>query len=235
MNLINLVLYQSCNQSCKHCPMKQWIYAPNAVDANGNKLNALTNEIILNWYDKYIDPNICLTQINGGEPALYPEINTLIPALTKRGHKGIVLTNGSLYVPQSDNFKRCAAWHMGYDMPKYYDLILILKNPYEDWQKKVEHCKQNNIMYEVFEFQYFNDENAPALREIDPYINPEYIDYVSTIYASGTMAGCPSAAVIEGKSILKMSEPEMYPIKEKCPHCQTVRAFEVFCKRFNIL
>jgi len=202
--------------------MKKWTYEPDALDENGNRYNALTNEILLKWLDKYLDPKENYIEISGGEPGMYPEIKTLIPALTEKGYKGLIKTNGSRSIPESKNFKRIAAWHKDKPFPEYYDLILILKNPNDNWQEKEEYCKDRNIAHVCFDYQYYNKPNQPRT----VYPNRELIKSVTTMYASGNMAGC-SNQFQPDKSIFKDSEPSFFD-SSSCTYCGNIGGFESF-------
>jgi len=218
MKLLYLILYSICNQKCIHCPMKGFSFT-----------NTLTNTALLKWVDKYIDPINSLIEITGGEPALYPEIETLIPELNKRGYKGLIKTNGTLPMPRTNNFKKIGAWHKANKtMPVDRDLILILRNPDDNWQEKEKYCIDNNILYAVFDYQTYEAGDRHGERKT---VYPNCIlKEVTVIHPDGNMTDCFCNKAIENKSVFNMDEPVFFDLK-KCPLCGNVSANEYFLKK----
>jgi hypothetical protein len=225
MKLFELVLFQSCNYSCKDCPMKKWLYKPDAVDDKGVKRNGINNELLFEWLDKYLDPKEWFIEITGGEPGLYPEIKTLITGLIRRNYKGIIRTNGSQNMPMLPSFKLVSAWHKGKDLPKYYNFIVILENPDDDWKKKEEYCKDNNIPYAVFPYKFFSTDCSQTT-EYPPSVN-RIFSKMTTMFSSGAITGCFGGGAVMEHSLQKMSEPIIYDLL-KCPTCGNVTAAEYF-------
>jgi len=206
--------------------MANWTYDPDECFPDGRRKNALNNIDLLKWIDKYIDPDKWLTRISGGEPSLYPGIVELIPALSDRGHHGIIETNGLNYIPKTKNFKLVSAWHKANkEMPKYYDLILILKNPDDNWEEKEKYCIKNDIPHVCFPYLTYDGKNKERSAYIDHCM---IIKNMTTIFASGDITGCFSGQAVEGKSIFKMSEPEIFSVKEMCPACPNIKGFEYY-------
>jgi len=220
MFLLNLAVIQSCNYNCYYCTMKEWTYPMDHVLPDGKKANALTNESLLNWIDEYLTPDKWIIKITGGEPGLYPEIETLIPELAKRGYKGLIETNGSLPIPKSDNFIRLAAWHLNRPFPEYYDAIMIIQLKEDNWQEKVDYCEKNGIKYLV------NMHRGST----SPYTYQERVDEDAThekthyegqmmIYSSGVMQSC-SATTVSFGSVFDMVKPmPMYINTDNCLTC----------------
>jgi len=185
----------------------------------------------LKWLDAYLKPEKWYIELIGGEPGLYPEIDTLIPALTERGYHGQVKTNGSLPIPASPNFIRCAAWHEGRDFPEYYDQIVIIKNPDDNWQEKEDHCKEQGIPYQLLDFdtRSCGPRNIPELME---GYSPNKTVYSQHINSSGQVTCCPSAPLVmqNGKmTIFEMVEPFYTNVLlEMCPSCKNVHDVELF-------
>jgi len=231
MNLLYLVLYQSCNQKCKHCPMEKWIYEPDECFEDGRRKNMFSGhgkiDMLQDWISKYIDPNEWLIEITGGEPGMLPDISPFIFGLQRRNYKGLIKTNGTLPIPKTNNFKRIAAWHKcNIEMPKYYDLILILKNPNDNWQDKEKYCIKNDIPHVCFNYNtYIPEDKEGVIIKRNIY---GIIKNMSTVFASGDMTGCFSGAPVEGKSVFKMSEPEICQVKKQCPWCPNIEGFEYF-------
>jgi len=207
--------------------MAQWLYKPNEIDHVGNKRNGITNKLLLEWLDKYLDPKEWFIEITGGEPGLYPEIKELVPNLTNRGYKGLIRTNGSLPIPGLPSFKRVTAWHKDKPFPKYQDYILILENPDDDWKKKEQHCKDNNIPHVVFPYKFFSTDQHQTTEY--PPKPSKLFTKMTTMFSSGAMTGCFNGAAYlrEGASLFKMSEPVIYDLRE-CRTCGNIDAVEFF-------
>jgi len=226
MNLFELVLYQSCNYKCRHCPMARWTYAPDEKFVDGHPKNAITNELLLPWMIKNLDPNEWIVDITGGEPGLYPWIKDLIPALAAEGYKGIVRINGSLYVPESPNFKRIAAWHEDHEFPKHYDFILILENPNDDWNAKKQYCIDNNIPHTVFPYTNYCSDGATTTTY--PSKPTKLFRYMTTMFSSGALTGCFAGRADHTEASLhKDSDPVIFDFSE-CRSCGNVGAIEWF-------
>jgi len=225
MKLFELVLWQSCNYKCVDCPMEKWLYEPDELFEDGSRKNAITNEKLLEWLDEYLDPKEWFIEITGGEPGLYPEINSLIPQLSNRGYKGLIRTNGSRIIPQLPSFKIVAAWHKDQPFPVRYDFILILENPDDDWQAKKTYCEENDIPHAVFPYKFFSTDCSQTTT-YPPKINSIFHE-MTTMFSSGAIGGCfsSSADSIDGAALHKMSEPI---IAEACGMCGNIEALEYF-------
>ncbi len=167
MKALIITITQECNYTCKYCTMKGFIIPPGGKFENdlypGVKI---TNKALIKWLKAYIRPAEWHIKITGGEPGLYKGIDKLLPALSKLGYKGIVETNGSLPVPNSDNFVRVGAWHKDRPQPKYFDVILITKNPDDDWRSKKDFCEVWDIPYKCAPFKH------PGFHSNPNYDNP---------------------------------------------------------------
>ena len=199
MKLLSIAVIQSCNYDCYYCVMKNWIYPLDHVLEDGAPANAVTNAALLQWLDGHIDPGEWLLKITGGEPGLYPEIDTLIPALAQRGYKGVVETNGSLPVPQSGSFPRLAAWHIGRDFPQYYDTILIIKDGGDNWEEKIAYCEEHNVPYVTTMLRgvhssYTVEERTAA----DAEREPTKLEGLLMMYSSGGLQLCPTVGLNYG-------------------------------------
>jgi organic radical activating enzyme len=195
MNMVQINLIQSCNLRCKDCPMAQWIYDIDQCDKNGKRLNSITNAMLIPWLEKYCPPDEWLLDITGGEPGMYAEIGTLIPALSDLCYKGVIRTNGTLPIPASDNFIRIAAWHRGLsEPPEYFDHIIIFKNkPNDDRSGKESFCKTNKIPYVLKTWHEFSnperaqDSTNDTPKELSEVHSKQYI----RLYSNGGIGGCP--------------------------------------------
>lgn len=222
MNLITIYPIQSCNFKCKYCPMKQWTYP---VDDEKNKLN---NNLILSWLDKYCPPKEWCIEISGGEPGIYPEIEDLINGLTKRGYYGLIKTNGSRPIPSSDTFQRIAAWHLCKDIdhpPEYYDQMLIIKNPADCWEAKIQYCIDRGIPYKAVVFQ---DYNIPYSQRQVPEVKNTFIKNWTVMYSDGQLAQCYGGQNLPEATVQNMFPPPQVGIWNECTCCGNVGGFEMF-------
>ena len=227
MNLLTISIVMSCNNRCYYCPVKKNLMPIDykvTIPREGTNFydyNCIKNDYLLKWLDKYIDPNEFIIEITGGEPGLYIEIDTLIPELNKRNYRGLIKTNGSLPIPKSNNFQLISTWHEQ-AFPKYYDQILILKNPKEDWQNKVEHCKKNNLIYHL---QSFDNYYLTGKYQSCNFISYTKFKYFTHINSCGLIVSCPKQPTDGSKSIFNMTEPVLLDFSKFCPKCRV--AFDV--------
>ncbi len=225
MDLLTIYPIQSCNLSCKECPMKKWTYPTDS------ELNKLKNSVLLPYIRKNTSPNTHVIHLSGGEPGLYPEIHNLVSLLSMDGYRGIINTNGTLPIPNTKNFKRIAAWHLDYfHPPKYYDVVLILRNSNDAWQRKVGYCEKNRIPYKTLTYREYS---IPlSKRKKDPLEEPieviRSIDNWSIIYSSGQIAACCSQTTDSECTIFNDSPLLSTPIKKGCSRCVNVAGIEMF-------
>jgi hypothetical protein len=165
--------------------MKEWTYP---LDSDKN---CMTNEMLLRWLDKFIDPKEWFIKITGGEPGLYPEIGKLIPSLANRGYRGYIETNGSLPIPKAENFPRLAAWHERKPKPKYVDIMLIIQAK-DDWKAKVKWCEDNKIPYYITMMRgQYSPFSIEERRAADAARQPTSIEGILMLYSSGSLVRCP--------------------------------------------
>jgi organic radical activating enzyme len=206
--------------------MQKWTYP---IEHENNRL---TNNLIFSWLDKYCPPEEWCIEISGGEPGVYPEIEELVIGLAERGYYGLIKTNGTRVIPQSDNFKRISAWHKcrGLDNPpEYYDTILIIKNPSDCWREKKQYCIDRKI---PFKEVIFRDYSIPLeereVDEEDVALENTFIKNWTVLYSSGQLAKCYSYENIPEITVQNMSPPPQIDIQENCPYCCNVKGFEIF-------
>jgi len=220
----------SCNYGCYYCPVKKWLrpitgeQTPDDVKNNLPRVNTLTNEPLLKWLDAYIEPEKWVIEITGGEPGLYPEINTLIPALAGRGYRGLIKTNGSLPIVKSGAFKLVAAWHKDQDFPVCYDEILIIKNPDDDWKGKVKHCEENGIKCHTVLF----DNVGKGIRIEKEYCSFNKIIASCHINSSGIVTPCSRIKPTPEHTVFNMAAPQPMKVILKCPRCKNINDVEMF-------
>ena len=247
MKLLHISLMNSCNRACYYCPMRKWLRP--LEDAQKKGMNLLTNAALLKWLSAFIRPNDWIIELTGGEPGLYPEIQTLIPALTDRGYHGLIKTNGSLPIPKSKAFQRIAAWHEGVEkIPPYHDQILIINNPHDDQQIKTTYCKQHNVPYQVVLF----DRKFEGIQTDYAQYDEHGITTLTHINSSGDIAECPAQPPVQGRNIFNMSPPSMFDkLTSSCRRCKIInddvrflpddlknriqREYEIHVKRYTNL
>jgi len=220
VKLLTISLMMSCNRSCYYCPVKRWL-----VPLTGNMVNTITNATLLKWLTKYIDPREWIIEFTGGEPGLYPEIEALIPELAVRGYRGMIKTNGTLPIPKSGAFQLIAAWHEGEEFPVYYDQVLIIENPADDWRWKVRYCKKNGIPCQTVEFDRWfeeikNDRSHCAINKMLAVLH---------INSGGHLGRCSKKPMGKWQNVHNMSRPD--PLNElplECPRCKNVADVEKF-------
>ena len=221
MKLITIWLINKCNYDCTYCVAKPGLEPMEFNYPNENVVSRNSNALLLPWLDKWLDPDEWLIELTGGEPGLYPEIDTLIPALTQRGYRGVIQTNGSLPIPESPNFVRTAAWH-GDKRPKYYDSMIIIKAPDSGFEEKAEWCKANQVPYRLTELNgSYKGEHSS---ETDP--NPCVITHYAFMNAYGQLTHCHRGAFREDNCIREMSPPPYFELSGTCPSCGNTKAVE---------
>jgi len=224
MKLLTISLMMSCNRACYYCPVKKWLVPMDSPRERG--VNRITNSALLKWLDRYIEPNEWIIELTGGEPGLYPEIQTLIPELAARGYRGMIKTNGTLPIPKSSAFQLVTAWHMGTDFPALYDQILIIKNPKDDWEQKVGYCRDKGIPYQTtlfdrrYECKRFNTSHCGKNKML------------ATLHVSsfGRISPCSAKPnPIKGQGIFDVFPPYPYSnLVSACPRCKNVADVEKF-------
>jgi len=237
LKLLCITLTQSCNYNCPYCTMKEWTYPigmkmPLMSSGEEKPVNCITNERLLAWLDGYIPPGEWFIKITGGEPGLYPEIETLIPALEQRGYRGYVETNGSLPIPKSDNFPRLAAWHTGRPKPEYFDVMLILQDPADDWAAKVRHCEENGIpFYSVVLRGERSGVPEEEIRAADEAAEPSGFDGLLMMYSQGQLMTCPAYHYNYG-DIWQPAAPSPQPLENgDCSRCAQVLMADIFFRK----
>jgi len=221
MKLITIWLINKCNFNCYYCVSRGGLEPLDFNYPDESVVSRNSNKLLLPWLDKWLDPKEWVLEFTGGEPGLYPEIDTLIPALEKRGYHGVIQTNGSLPIPDSPNFVRTAAWHQD-NRPKYYDSMIIIKTPDGGYLKKAKWCKENKVPYRLTEFNEAykgNQTNTP-----DP--NPCVITHYAFMNAYGQLANCHRGTFREDNCIREMSPPPDFLLKNVCPSCGNTKAVE---------
>jgi hypothetical protein len=244
-HLLTIYPVQSCNLRCPQCPAS---IGQVPVDHPWNKLN---NAMLFPWLKEYFPYYKTFIELRGGEPSLYSEIVELMKWLGTEGYHGSVKTNGILPIPKTDGFVRLAAWHRDVAYPpKYYDVILILANPNQDWQAKVRYCQENNIPYRLGNYEIYHGPDkgkiysyTDGLQDLKLPTNSESVSnsvsFFSTwtlVFSNADINSCMNYLKYEvlgddklhpddkGAKVWKMSPPHF---KAPCGHCSNVVAQEL--------
>jgi organic radical activating enzyme len=225
MNLLTVSLIMSCNRECYYCPVKRW-KRPFDDAKTRQHVNLITNAALLKWLDAYLDPREWYIELTGGEPGLYPEIDALITELACRGYYGMVKTNGSLPISANPNFTRVTAWHEGVkDIPQYYDQIVIIEIPTDNWREKVKYCKEHNIPHHttLFDRLYENNKISQAYCRVNKVVKK-----CLHINSAGKITPCAKGAIDVNHNIFNMSPPVPLNAWQHCPRCKNINDVEKF-------
>jgi len=216
MKILFVSLMSSCNQNplCDYCPVKKWLVP---INSQRNDINLITNKDLLKWIDEFLPSGVPI-EFTGGEPALY-EIDELLDELQARNRHGIVKTNGIKQIKKVPNFQIVTAWHKNCEFPKTsYDWILIIRNPDDNWQDKVNYCESNNIPYKTVAF---NGEISEVNHTIKGIMH---------INSSGQITPCPKCNVRKDLTIFNMSSCDFRPVGKNfsCKACKNIHDAEIF-------
>lgn len=175
MNYLQISLTSKCNRKCVHCPMAQWL---NTDD----KKYHLTNDVLIPWIEKNIEPNHWLIELTGGEPTLYDGISELLDWLSQKGYRVQIRTNGIIPVAYRQGLTRVVAFHDLEHPPEVFDWILIVDKLQS--QEKIAYCIKHNFKYKVIGYNKDNPDNAQ-----------HHFDQCAFIEPSCHQVICPSAKV----------------------------------------
>ena len=220
-NLLTINITNSCNLKCSYCPIPEKYKVP--LDTDRTDVNIINNNDLLAWLVKWADPEKWFIEITGGEPGLYKEINTLLPALEALGYKGLVKTNGIVKIIRNKSFPLIVAWHI--NRPNYFDIICIIKNPDDNWQLKVDYCQTSNIPYRTVDFDRSphgdsRDKNADKSVSI--------FNRVVHLNSSGQFTMCSRMSPGENNTIWNAVPKEGETMRVPCNYCKNVVDVEMF-------
>jgi len=218
MKILNACIWQECNYKCANCPMVKWLYP------RDHELNALRFDTLTKWLTKYINPKEWFIVLTGGEPSLFPEFDKLLNWLRERDYIGSILSNGNKF-NKITNFKVISAWHKDMPMPETYDEIVVVRDPEDSWSAKVDELTIKDIKYRTKEFVKFGPDGgqSSSWKFEDEDASKFIFDGVSSIYASGTGAGCWVESAKE-QIVLDMKPPIIYDEfnNAACPCCNNI-------------
>ena len=209
-----------CNLNCAGCPCKKYNRHGTIDEYPLIPLSTLLLHVL-----KYFDPKSVVLEITGGgEPSMRTGWVLFVKLLDKYGYVGQIRTNGIIETPKTKGFIRITAWHGANNAdnpPPYFDKILILKNPNDDWQKKVEYCEHRGITYVLADYKDHNlplkerktEENDKAGK-----CNNKYIKRIWAIYADGNCRAC-DRRIPKGKhpNIMQGAIPKLEVCHSNCP------------------
>lgn len=187
-----IVLTTRCNLACWHCPIAEY--------RNRDEVQyRLTNERLLPWLSKYINPQEWVIELTGGEPALYEGIEELCQWLSVHNYRVLVKTNGLLPISSYPGVKRVAAFHQLGNPPKYFDEILIVDKI--DCEPKATYCKEHGWPYQVIGYNKEHSKDVPHGFSRSLYVDPH-----------GHCVPCPSTPIR-----WKPGGDDPYTIENKAP------------------
>jgi len=220
MKLITIWLINKCNFNCYYCTAKGGLQPLDFDYPDDSIVARNSNKLLIPWLEKYCSPDEWLLEFTGGEPGLYPEIDILIPALESRGYRGVIQTNGSLYIPKSSTFVRTAAWHES-SRPKYYDSMIIIKTG--GFMEKIKWCRENGVKFRLTGLNESFRNGPPAPSDTRNC----KITHYAFINAYGQLANCWKGPFAADNCIRGMSPPLLFELaKSSCPKCGNVKSVE---------
>ncbi len=191
------------------------------------KFNAVNNEAIIKYLDAYLNPRLWFIEITGGEPSCYPDLDSLLLQLTKRGYKGVVKTNGFKKIIKTDNFIRVFSMHDFNEIPPrdWFDKIVLINNPNDaDLEKKKNYCVDNNIPYKLTVFGLVES-------NLDPFQPADTkFENLLAVNSLGQITSCPGSTenLLVEKNIFKMQKVLPKKLSDGCLKCKVVNDFEIF-------
>lgn len=118
----------------------------------------LNNQELIDFFNRYLDPNVWIVELTGGEPSLYDGFGSLLEWLSNNRYYTLIKTNGSNLIKHYDNVKIVAAFHKLQEPPKCFDEILIVDKI--DSVAKKQYCESNGIPYHIIGYNTENPDGA---------------------------------------------------------------------------
>ena len=118
----------------------------------------LNNQELIDFFNRYLDPNVWIVELTGGEPSLYDGFGSLLEWLSNNRYYTLIKTNGSNLIKHYDNVKIVAAFHKLQAPPKCFDEILIVDKI--DSVAKKQYCESNGIPYHIIGYNTENPDGA---------------------------------------------------------------------------
>jgi hypothetical protein len=110
----------------------------------------------------------------------------------------------------------------GNNPPPYYDSMIILKNPNDDWHDKVQYCIDHNIPHKVTRIKHYDHPIDSVVTEYKSKSNT-FIRRWFVMFPNGVLLGCNKSKRNDANCIQNMVEP--FP-KIPCCFCLPVANFE---------
>ena len=118
----------------------------------------LKNQELIDFFNRYLDPNVWIVELTGGEPSLYDGLGGLLEWLSNNRYYTLIKTNGSNLIKHYDNVKIVAAFHKLQEPPKCFDEMLIVDKI--DSAAKKQYCESNGIPYHIIGYNTENPDGA---------------------------------------------------------------------------
>lgn len=209
MKLCQLNLTTKCNFSCPECPNGKWRNFSEKPQYRVNNANLFR-------FLRHLPPEEWEVELSGGEPSLYDGIDELVNWLELNGYCGEIKTNGSRRIPRRGSMRMVSAWHRWEQKPIDYDVILIVRNLFEQEEDKVRYCEDNGIPYRMT--YRIGDSHPKYSHSIDGYIG---------VNPAGTIVRCPKMTAND--SMPRISDDEYsLPKGYICPWCKSGHDYEIF-------
>lgn len=208
MNYLQISLTSKCNRKCWHCPMADY---RNTDDPKYH----LTNDVLIPWLEKNIDPQHWLIELTGGEPTLYDGISELLDWLSEHRYLVHIRTNGIIPVMPRPGLKRIVAFHDLANPPEVFDVVLIVDKI--EKELKVAYCEERHYPYKVIGFNSENPDRARHNFDQCAYIEP-------TCHQTGCRSNSIPVIIVDGPDGKKVDIGRMdyapFKTAKCCRHCK---------------
>jgi len=225
MNICKILLTNVCNYNCYYCTFKRWLMTEDQF-YNNPEYTWLQGDMLLKYIKEHMAPDKWVIELSGGEPTTHPHFDMVIQSLADMGFFVVIKTNGSRFIQQYTNQVIVAAWHKDRPFPKSYTTVLVIRNPDDDWQSKVDYCEQNSIPYITVRF------NTDLLGEKTLYsIDEEPVNHCVLgvhINSAGSMTYCQRRGKVNEFTIQANSPLPIMKMYHSCPRCRAISDVERF-------
>lgn len=207
INYLQICLTSKCNRNCWHCPMGQY---RNTDDKDYH----LTNDVLIPWLKRNIEPSKWLVELTGGEPTLYGGISELLDWLSANNYRVHIRTNGVIPVCYRQGLTRIVAFHDLAHPPEVFDQILIIDKI--DSEKKIAYCEEHHFPYKVIGKDKENFDGAKHHFKYTAFVEP-------TCHATRCLACQPTPRIeeVNGEKVdVTRMDYQKFSVAPCCSHCK---------------